>query len=65
MVRNEIDPAVVDDMIMGCVSQVGDQALNTGAMPCSLQASPNRSRRRRSTASAGRPSRRSISRLKE
>ena len=28
--RNDLDPAVVDDVIMGCVMQVGDQALNIG-----------------------------------
>jgi acetyl-CoA acetyltransferase family protein len=28
--RNDLDPALVDDVIMGCVSQVGDQALNIG-----------------------------------
>ena len=28
--RNGIDPAIVDDVIMGCVSQVGEQALNIG-----------------------------------
>jgi len=28
--RNDLDPAVVDDVIMGCVSQVGEQALNVG-----------------------------------
>jgi len=28
--RNDLDPAVVDDVIMGCFSQVGDQALNIG-----------------------------------
>jgi acetyl-CoA acetyltransferase family protein len=28
--RNDLDPAVVDDVIMGCVSQVGDQAVNVG-----------------------------------
>jgi acetyl-CoA acetyltransferase family protein len=27
-VRNDLDPAVVDDVITGCVSQVGEQALN-------------------------------------
>src|SRR6187399_2253780 len=27
-VRNELDPALVDDVITGCVSQVGEQALN-------------------------------------
>ncbi|WP_019201702.1 thiolase family protein [Tsukamurella sp. 1534] len=26
--RNDIDPAVIDDVIAGCVHQVGDQALN-------------------------------------
>jgi acetyl-CoA acyltransferase len=28
--RNGLDPALVDDVIMGCVSQVGDQATNVG-----------------------------------
>jgi len=28
--RNDLDPALVDDVVMGCVSQVGDQALNVG-----------------------------------
>ena len=28
--RNDLDPALVDDVIMGCVSQVGGQALNVG-----------------------------------
>jgi acetyl-CoA acetyltransferase family protein len=28
--RSGIDPAVIDDVIMGCVSQVGDQAINIG-----------------------------------
>ncbi|HEV2360310.1 MAG TPA: thiolase family protein [Acidimicrobiales bacterium] len=28
--RNDIDPAIVDDVIMGCVMQVGDQAVNVG-----------------------------------
>ncbi|MBM3673169.1 MAG: thiolase family protein [Actinobacteria bacterium] len=28
--RSELDPALVDDVIMGCVSQVGDQAANIG-----------------------------------
>ena len=28
--RNHLDPAVVDDVIMGCVSQVGEQAFNVG-----------------------------------
>jgi acetyl-CoA acyltransferase len=28
--RNKLDPALVDDVIMGCVMQVGDQAVNIG-----------------------------------
>ena len=28
--RNGLDPALVDDVIMGCVMQVGEQALNIG-----------------------------------
>jgi acetyl-CoA acyltransferase len=28
--RNDLDPALVDDVIMGCVMQVGDQAANVG-----------------------------------
>ena len=28
--RNKLDPALVDDVIMGCVMQVGEQALNIG-----------------------------------
>ncbi|HEY7134039.1 MAG TPA: thiolase family protein [Acidimicrobiia bacterium] len=28
--RNGLDPAVVEDVIMGCVMQVGDQAVNVG-----------------------------------
>jgi len=28
--RNELDPALIDDVVMGCVMQVGDQAINVG-----------------------------------
>ncbi len=28
--RNDLDPELIDDVIMGCVMQVGDQALNIG-----------------------------------
>ncbi len=28
--RNDLDPEMVDDVIMGCVSQVGEQSLNVG-----------------------------------
>ena len=30
VVRHDLDPGVIDDVIMGCVSQVGEQALNIG-----------------------------------
>jgi acetyl-CoA acyltransferase len=29
-VRNDLDPSVIDDVIMGCVMQVGEQGLNIG-----------------------------------
>ena len=28
--RNNLDPALVDDVVMGCVMQVGQQSLNVG-----------------------------------
>ena len=28
--RNDLDPALIDDVVMGCVMQVGEQALNVG-----------------------------------
>ena len=28
--RNNLDPALIDDVIMGCVSQIGEQAFNIG-----------------------------------
>ena len=28
--RNQLDPALIDDVIMGCVMQVGSQSLNIG-----------------------------------
>jgi acetyl-CoA acyltransferase len=28
--RNHLDPALIDDVIMGCVSQIGEQAFNMG-----------------------------------
>src|SRR6202023_2710040 len=28
--RNDLDPALIDDVIMGCVMQVGDQGVNIG-----------------------------------
>ena len=28
--RNDLDPSIVDDVVTGCVSQVGEQAFNIG-----------------------------------
>ena len=28
--RNQLDPALVDDVIMGCVTQTGEQSFNVG-----------------------------------
>ena len=59
--RNDLDPALIEDVLMGCVMQVGAQALNiarnavlAAGFPESVPAPP-------STASAARPSRRCIS----
>src|SRR5579875_246913 len=30
VVRNDLDPALIEDVIMGCVMQVGAQSLNVG-----------------------------------
>ena len=61
--RTGIDPSVVDDVIWGCVGQVGEQALNVGrnavlgaGWPESVPGHDA------STGSAGRASRRCISR---
>src|ERR1700729_4360131 len=31
--RNDLDPELIDDVIMGCVMQVGEQAVNVGRNP--------------------------------
>ena len=33
--RNDLDPAVVDDVVLGCVMQVGEQAANIARTRCS------------------------------
>ena len=61
--RTGLDPALVDDVVMGCVMQVGEQAANV-ARNAVLAAGLARARARapRSTGSAGRVSRRRTSR---
>src|SRR6476646_7768662 len=38
--RNDLDPAVVEDVIMGCVMQVGNQAVNVGRSAVLAAGSP-------------------------
>ena len=58
--RAGIDPADVDDVIMGCVMQVGEQGVNIGRNAVLAAGWPEEIfPARRSTASAGRASRRS------
>ena len=56
--RVGLDPAHVEDVQMGCVTQIGEQALNVGRVAGSSRAGRRRSPRRRSTASAARRCRR-------
>ena len=58
--RNDLDPAVVDDVVLGCVMQVGEQAANIAWRGARRRMARHRARRR-STASAARASRRPIS----
>ena len=60
--RTGIDPAAVEDVIMGCVGQGGEQALHIGRTPCSHRSCPSAFAPCRSTASTDRRSRRSSSR---
>ena len=60
--RAGIDPAQIDDVITGAVSQIGDQAVNIGATRCWPPASPRPCPAPPSTASAAAASRRSASR---
>jgi acetyl-CoA acyltransferase len=52
--RNGLDPGLVDDVIMGCVMQVGEQALNVGRNAVLAAGWPERCPPPPSTASAGR-----------
>ena len=56
--RTGIDPALVEDVIMGCVRQVGEQAREHRPQRGARRRLPRDGRRHdRSTASAARPSR--------
>jgi acetyl-CoA C-acetyltransferase len=60
--RSGVDPAAVDDVIMGCVSQAGEQSTNVARNAVLASPLPSRCRARRSTGSAARRSRRCTSR---
>ena len=64
MERAGVDPDVVDDVVWGCVSQVGDQSSNIGVTRCWPPGGRRPSPGRRSTAHAGRVSRRWTSRCR-
>jgi len=55
--RNDLDPALVEDVIMGCVMRSASRASTSPATPRSRPASPNRPSAPPSTASAARRSR--------
>jgi acetyl-CoA acetyltransferase len=59
--RAGIDPALVEDVIMGCVSQVGEQSINVARNAALAAGFPRASAARASTASAARASRRCTS----
>ena len=56
--RAGIDPEIVDDVVWGCVSQVGDQSSNIGRYSVLAPAGPRPSLAPPSTGPAGRASRR-------
>lgn len=62
--RTGIDPNIVDDVIWGCVSQVGDQSSNIGRYAVLAAGWPESIRAQRSTGRAGPASRLSTSRCR-
>ena len=58
--RNDLDPGLLDDVIGGCVSQIGEQSYNVTRNAVLAAGSPRRCPAPRSTASAGRASRRTF-----
>jgi len=60
--RSKVDPAQIEDVIMGCVSQVGEQAINVARNAVLASKLPEACPPPAWTASAAPPSRRSISR---
>ena len=55
--RNKLDPARIDDVIAGCVGQVGEQAFNVGRNAVLAAGFPNRFPAQPSTANAAPASR--------
>jgi len=63
--RTGVDPALVDDVIMGCVGQGGEQAVNVRATPCWPRNCRKACPAPRSTANVVHRSRRCISRHRQ
>ena len=59
--RTGVEPAAIDDVIVGCVSQVGEQSFHVGRNIVLASSLPDSIPRLRSTASAAPRSSRSIS----
>src|SRR5438874_13208965 len=59
--RTGIDPRVIDDVIVGCVSQIGEQSTNIARRAALAAGYPERSQPPPSTDSAARRNRPSIS----
>ena len=56
--RLDVDPGAIEDIQMGCVSQIGEQALNVGRVASLIAGWPETVCGPRSTASAARRCRR-------
>jgi len=59
--RAGVDPAQIDDVVAGCVTQTGEQGMNIARAAALIAASRLKSRERRSIVSVARASRRSTS----
>ncbi len=62
--RSGLDPAAVEDVIMGCVGQAGEQAFHVGRNAVLASNLPSRSPPSPSTGNAAHPSRRCSSPLR-
>ena len=59
--RAKVDPAQIEDVVAGCVTQIGEQGFNVARTAALMAGFPSRRRARPSTASVARRSRRCTS----